>query len=95
MRFFLHSIWVLGKLLLLKTIANRVSELGLNCCILAPTGKLARAYAAECPDYRVNTVHSNYFIPVGKTSQNNGINWSLTDVHVLLVDEVRLLIQLI
>ena len=28
----------LGKLLLLKTIVNWVLELGLNCCISAPTG---------------------------------------------------------
>ena len=86
---FFHSICVLGKSLLLKTIGNCVSKLGLNCCISAPTGKIASAYAAEFPDCRVNTVHSNYFIPVGKTNQNNGINWSLTDIHVLLVDEIR------
>ena len=79
----------LGKLLLLKTIANQVLELGLNCCISAPTGKLASTYAKEFPDCRVNTVHSNYFILVGKTNKNNGINWSLADVYVLLVDEVK------
>ena len=65
--FFFHSICVLGKSFLLKTIANRVLELGLNCCISAPTGKLASAYTVEFPDCRVNTVRNNYFIPVGKT----------------------------
>ena len=73
----------------MKTIANRVLELGLNCCISAPTGKLASVYAKEFPQCRVNTVHANYFIPVGTTNKNNGINWGLTDIHVLLVDEVR------
>ena len=73
---------------MLKTIANRVLDLGLNCCILAPTGILASVYAKEFPECRANTVHTNYFIPVGKTNKNNGINWSLTDIHVLLVDEV-------
>ena len=64
-------------------------QLGLNCCISAPTGKLARVYGKEYPDSGVNTVHSNYFIPVGNTNKNNDINWNLADVHVLLVDEVR------
>ena len=43
----------------------------------------------EYRDYRVNTVHSNYFLPVGKADKNNSINWNLADVHVILVDEVR------
>ena len=81
MHLFFHSFCVLGKSLLLKIIANRVLEVGLNCCISAPTGKLASAYATE--------FHANYFIPVGNTNRNNGINWSLADVHMLLVDEVR------
>ena len=89
MHLFFHSFCVLGKSLLLKIIANRVLEVGLNCCISAPTGKLASAYATEFPDCRVNRVHANYFIPVGNTNRNNGINWSLADVHMLLVDEVR------
>ena len=50
---------------------------------------LASVYTKDFPDCKVNTVHSNYFIPVGKTNKNNGINWNLADVHVLLVDEVR------
>ena len=54
-----------------------------------PTGKLATAYAAEFTDCRVNTVHINYYIPVGNTNRSNAINWTLADVHVLLVDEVR------
>ena len=86
---FFRKICTLGKSYLLKTIANQVLQLGLNCCISAPTGKLASIYAKEYPDCRVNTVHSNYFIPVGNTNKNNDINWNLADVHVLLVDEVR------
>ena len=85
---FFHSFCVLGKSPLLRFIANRVLELGLNCCISAPTGKLASAYSAEFTDCRVNTVHSRYFIPVGNTNRYNAINWTLADVHVLLVDEV-------
>ena len=38
---------------------------------------------------QINTVHTNYFLPVGRINKNNGINWGLTDIHVLMVDEVR------
>ena len=72
----------------IETITNHVLQLDLNCCISAPTGKLASTYAKDFPACRVNTVHSNYFIPVDKTNKNNGINWGLADIHVLLVDEV-------
>lgn len=68
---------------------HRIFEVVLNCCISAPIGKLAGRYAAEFPYCRVNTVHRNYFIPAEKTNQNNGIDWGLTDVHVVVVDEVR------
>lgn len=54
-----------------------------------PTGKLASAYAKDLPDCRVNNVHRNYFLPIGNTNKNNGINWNLADIHILLVDEVR------
>ena len=74
---------------LLRAIANRVLALGLNCCISAATGKLATTYATEFPQCIANTVHTNCFIPVGKTRKICGINWSLADVHALLVDEVR------
>ena len=87
--FFFQKKCTLGKLYLLKTIANQVLQLGLHCCISALTGKLASVYAKEYPDYRVNTVHSNYFLPIGKADENNSINWNLADVHVILVDEVR------
>ena len=73
----------------MKTIANQVLQLGLNFCVSAPIRKLVSVYAKEYPHCRVNTVHSNYFIPVGNTKKNNGINRSLADVHVLLVDKVR------
>ena len=73
----------------MKTIANRALERVLNCCISAPTGKSASLYAKEFPECRVNTVHTNYFIPVGTTNKNTGINRGLTDIHVLLVDKVR------
>ena len=63
-------------------------ECGLNVCVSAPTGKLASTYAQELPSCRCNTVHTNYFVPVGDVEQSNPINWSLADIHVLLVDEV-------
>ena len=52
------------------------------------TGKLAPTYAQELPSCRCNTVHTNYFVPVGDVQQSNAINWSLAGVLVLLVDEV-------
>lgn len=64
-------------------------ERRLNVYISAPTGKLASTYAEQFPDCRANTVHTNYFIPVGDNQEANVINWSLADVHVLLVDEVK------
>ena len=76
------------KSFLLKHIANYALELGLNICISAPTGKIASKYAMECPMCRCNTVHTNYFIPVGNSKQWYAINWGLSDLHVLLVDEV-------
>ena len=63
----------------------------LNVCILALTGKLASTYAQELPSCQSNTVHTNYFIPIDKTKQSNTTNWSLANVHVLLVDKVTTL----
>ena len=80
--------YTIGKSFLLKTIANHALELGLNFCVSAPTGKLASKYAVELPMCRCNTIHTNCFIPVGNTKQPNAINWGLSDVHVLLVDKV-------
>ena len=80
--------YTIGKLFLLKSIANHALVLGLNVCVSAPTGKLASTYAIELPMCRCNTAHTNYFIPVGNTRQSNVINWGHCDVHVLLVDEV-------
>ena len=85
------SIWfnyTIGKSFLLKNIANHAVELGLNVCVSAPTGKLASKYVMELPMRRCNTVHTNYFIPVGKTKQPYAISWGLSDVHILLVEEV-------
>ena len=65
-------------------------EQGLNVCAFAPTGKLALTYAEVLPFCRCNTVHTNYFVPVGNNKVKNAINWSLADVHVLLVDEVTI-----
>ena len=83
--FYIH---IIGKSFLLKAIARTAIDYGLNVCISAPTGKLASTYAEELPSCRCNTVHANYFVPVGDVEESNPINWSLADVHVLLVDEV-------
>ena len=49
-------------------------------CVSAPTGKLAARYAKDLPDCRCNTVHTNYFFPVGDDqSCYNTITWSLFD----------------
>ena len=79
---------ILGKSFLLRTIANRTLDRGLNVCVSAPTGKLSSTYAHQLPMCRCNTVHSNSFIPVDNTTHPNTINWGLSDVHVLLLDEV-------
>ena len=86
--FFMSLNYTIGKLFLLKNIANHALELGLNVCVSAPTGKLASKYAMELPMCRCNTVHINYFISVRNTKQPNATNWGLSDVHVLLVEEV-------
>ena len=57
-------------------------------CVSAPTGKLSSTYAHQLPTCRCNTVHSNFFIPVDNTTHPTTINWDLSKVHVLLVDEV-------
>ena len=58
--------------------------------VSAPTGKLALTYAEILPFCRYNTVHANYFVPVGNIKGKNAINWSLVDAHVLLVAEVTI-----
>ena len=78
----------IGKPFLLKTIANCALDCGLNVCLSAPTRKLSSTYAHQLRMCRCNTVHINYFIPVNKTAHPNTINWTLSDVHVLPVDEV-------
>ena len=65
-------------------------EQGLNVCASALTGKLALTYAEVLPFCRCNTVDTNYFVPVDNNKVKNAINWSLADVHVLLVDEVTI-----
>ena len=80
--------YTLGKSFLLKTIANCALDRGLNVCFSAPTGKLSSKYAHQLPMCRCNTVHSNFLIPVDNSTHPNTINWGLSDVHVLLVDEV-------
>ena len=93
--FFLDSIFLnlilsyLGKSILLEYIAKYAIENGYNVCISAPTGKLAARYASRLPECRCNTVHSNFYIPVNN-DEHLGINWSLADVHILIVDEVYL-----
>ena len=79
---------ILGKSFLLRTIANRALDRGLNVCVSAPTGKLSSTYAHQLPTCRCNTVHSNFFIPVDNTTHPTTINWDLSKVHVLLADEV-------
>lgn len=53
------------------------------------TNWYASRSAKDLADCRCNTVHTNYHIPVGtnKTSYNT-INGSLSDGHVLIIDEV-------
>ena len=85
---FISFSYTIGKSFLLKTITNHALELSLNVCVSAPTGKLASKYAMELPMCRCNTVHTNYFIPVGNTKQANAITWGLSDKHVTLVDKV-------
>ena len=47
--------------------------------ISAPTGKLEARYARKFAEIKCNTVHRNFFIPVGN-QEGNRINWSLFDV---------------
>ena len=81
--------YTIGKSFLLKTTVNFALECELNVCISGLTGKLASTNTEQLSDCRANTVHTNYFIPVGDNQQPNAINWSLADVHVLIVDEVK------
>lgn len=67
---------------------NHALDLGLNVCISTPPGKLASKYAIKLPTCRCNTVHTNYFTAVGSSKLHSIINWSLSEVHVPLVDEV-------
>ena len=76
-----------GKSYLLRMIANYGTDKNLRVCVSAPTGKLAARYKQQLPDCRCNTVHSNFTIPVG-AKRMGSINWSLSDIHVLLIDEV-------
>ena len=76
-----------GKSYLLRMIATYATERNLAVCVSAPTGKLAARYKQQLPNCRCNTVHSNFTIPVGQKDLGS-INWSLSDIHVLLIDEV-------
>ena len=78
---------LLGKSHLLKMIANYATDKNLAVCVSAPTGKLAARYKQQLPNCRCNTVHTNFTIPVDEKPAGS-VNWSLSDVHVLLIDEV-------
>ena len=68
-------------------IANYATDKNLAVCVSVPTGKLAARYKQQLPNCGCNTVHSNFTIPVGAKDMGS-INWSLSDIHVLLIDEV-------
>ena len=76
-----------GKSYLLRMIANYATGRNLATCVSAPTGKLTARYKQQLPNCQYNTVHSNFTIPVGQKDLGS-INWSLSDIHVLLIDEV-------
>ena len=78
---------LLGKSHLLRMIANCATDKNLAVCVSAPTGKLAARYKQQLPNCKCNTVHSNFTIPVAE-KHTGSVNWSLSDVHVLLIDEV-------
>ena len=64
------------------------TDRGLNFCLSAPAGKLCSRYAHQLLLCRCNTVHSNVFIPFDNSAHPATINWGLSDVHVLLADQV-------
>ena len=72
--------------------ANYATDKNLAICVSAPTGKLAARYEQQLPNCRCNTVVSNFTIPVGE-KRVGSVNWSLSDIHVLLIDEVLSLHQ--
>ena len=78
----------IGKSFLFTTIANCALDHRFNVCLSAPTGKLSSTYEHQLPICRRNADHRNFFNGVGKAAHPNIINWSLYDIHVLLVDEV-------
>ena len=85
----LHTIQLYHRQIVsLKTYCRLCTGIRFKRLHIAPTEKLASKYAIEHPMCRCNTVHTNYFIPVGNNKQRYAINWGLSDVHVLLVDEV-------
>ena len=77
----------MGKSHLLRMIANYATDKNLAVCLSAPTGELAARYKQQLPNCRCNTVHSNFTVPVGEKHMRS-VNWSLSDVHVLLIDGV-------
>ena len=86
-KFIVILLFITGKSYLLRAIANYATEKNLKVCVSTPTGKLYVRYKQQLPNCRCNTVHTNFFIPVG-VKDPGSINWTLSDVHLLLVDEV-------
>ena len=85
----IQSFLFLGKSYLLNCIAKYATENGYNVCVSAPTGKLASRCARDLPNCGCNTVHTNFHNPVGTNKSScNTVNWNLSDVHVIIIDEV-------
>lgn len=84
---FTYFTFIIGKSKLSEFIAKYATTNGFKFFISAPTEKLAARYARKFSDIKCNTVNINFFISVGN-QEENGINWSLSDVQILIVDKV-------
>ena len=74
------------KILSPKSYSMCCNRVWLKCLYISTDRETTSTYAQQLPSCRCNTVHTNYFVPVGDVQQPNAINWSLADVHILLAD---------
>lgn len=75
-----------GKSYLIRALMQFCLQHHLVPALACPTGKLAFTYSYEFPGVRCDTVHAMFNTPVG--DDNMVVNWGLSNVHLLVIDEV-------
>ena len=85
-----------GKSYTIKSIVNHLLRNDANVLVATPTGFLASVFKAMLPDDATcDTVHASFHYPVDTDSTSPSINWDLSYVDVIIIDEISMIPEVI